>query len=108
MQEKTKTTKTKRTDGLASSIAICRMRGQHAFNENILVKSANEIAERIFNAPESAWMSIEERQPLPEDGEIVGRDCLGYCHLATHLVGSKEPGKTWIEEWMPVPFKEVA
>ena len=63
------------------------------------VSDAERIAEAIQTATDDMWRSWDEQPPEESDGHIVGRDCLGYIHLATHLVGAQ---RTWADEWMPV------
>ena len=91
---------------LAGAIAICRVLPPASLAEMqaALVARSEAIARAVFNAPETAWQNWEEHPPSPEDGPIVGRDCLGYFHLATHLVGGNDP--MWVEAWMRVPFEE--
>lgn len=67
-----------------------------------MMRNCERVALAIADAPADTWTPWERRRPRVADGPIVGRDCLGYCHLATHLVGARGP--TWIEDWMPIPF----
>lgn len=88
---------------LSAGIALCRtgagaLQAQAAAS---LVQNSDAIARAVYDAPEERWRRWDDRPPHPEDGEIVGRDALGFYHLATHLVGGNG---MWVEYWMPVPF----
>jgi hypothetical protein len=95
--------KTRYTEGLESSIRSCRIPDDIPLAEidRYLVPDADRIAKRIFELPESAWRKWKTDPPSLEDGEIVGRDALGYCHLATHMIGATDPF-CWVEDWTPL------
>lgn len=65
------------------------------------IPDADAVALAVFNAPADVWIAWDERQPRVEDGEIVGMDCLGFIHRATHLIGSGNG--MWVEKWMRLP-----
>lgn len=67
-----------------------------------IMRDCERIALAIVDAPAEAWNDWVERPPHVSDGLIVGRDSLGYCHLATHLVGARGPA--WVDAWMSIPF----
>ena len=52
---------------------------------------------KIFSFPPTAWNLWSSKPPSEREGIIIGRDILGYCHDATHQVGSSHPfSEFWI------------
>lgn len=54
-------------------------------------ETADRLAADLI-ASKDGWNNWSEQPPMPprfEQWVVVGRDCLGYVHNATHLVGSK-------------------
>lgn len=82
------------TSNLASSILLCGTR----------VREAQVLAEKIVDLPDECWTKWTDKPPTAADGEIAGKDCLGYCHLATHLIGDIDG--MWVVAWTKVPFGE--
>jgi hypothetical protein len=85
---------------LASAIRICRM-APGPWDDTKVVPNAERIAQAVVAAPESQWRSWRDDPPSPDDGPIVGRDMLGFVHVATHLIGGRG---MWADHWMRVPF----
>lgn len=63
-------------------------------------RAAEITAVRIFDVPETEWHVWATDPPKESDGIIVGRDCLNFLHLATHLVGAKD--SMWCDHWIPL------
>lgn len=66
----------------------------------LLRETAEAAVRQCLEAPDDAWVSWETRRPDKYDAPIIAHDHLGYVHIATHLIGAKEPG--WIDRWMRV------
>jgi hypothetical protein len=58
----------------------------------------------LLDNRERVWHRLDDGTPLPSAGlsVIFGRDCLGFVHNATHLLGSRDIEKSWIEEWTQI------
>lgn len=63
-------------------------------------ETAEAAVRRCLEAPDEEWIKWEDRKPDRYDGPIIAHDCLGYVHIATHLIGAKDP--MWIVRWMKI------
>lgn len=75
--------KTQRADGLATSLVVeCPILSR---------QTADRLADVVCS--EDGWRSWRDDPPLAPKFErwiIVGRDCLGYVHNATHLLNERD------------------
>ena len=67
----------------------------------VLVRETAERAVRVcFDAPDEKWIAWSDHPPAKSDAPILGRDCLGYIHKATHVIGSVDD--MFADHWMKV------
>lgn len=66
-------------------------------------ETAERVAAELVQSKDGwlPWSELPKRVGMPI--VIVGRDCLGFVHNATHIIGGKNPSDSgWVEDWKPV------
>lgn len=77
-------------------------------NPILSIEMSHRIAERAVFSLElypdewKRWEDLPKAENLMAPRMIVGVDCLGFVHDATHLIASQDRTASWVERWRAV------